>query len=50
MYIYIYIFPLRTLLAYFSNRTFQEFPSCLAPMPSLDQRPHIWKKNISNNF
>ena len=26
-----------------------DFPSCITMLPSLDHRPHIWKKGISNS-
>ena len=56
MYIYIYIYiyiiySCRILLVYFWNRkTFiQDFPSCLAPLTSLDCRPkkNFEKKKVS---
>ena len=46
MYIYI---PGRTWLV-FQEQASLDFPSCLTLVPSLDHRPCVWKKGISNGF
>ena len=53
---YIYIYTYIHIHIYVITSLFQEqapnqnFPSCLTVVPSLDRRPHIWKKGSSNSF